>query len=128
MGVLACCLGGCGDKNNPGGGDMATGPLVLELGFYFTPGTTPCTAPTTIHLHFVVDGANAGDDYEVMMAGASLPAMIDEPLPASLTVDKDYAIPMGTGHWSATVVSIAHQPAMTIPGGHLVEESSAMCP
>ena len=110
-----------------GGGGSAAALTVLELGFYWTPGNDPCSAPTNIHLHFRVEGASPGDHFVVTMSGPALPTTLDEPLPANLTVDKDFPIPKGSGVWVAKVVSVANKTPGTIPGGHLEQQSSASC-
>ena len=56
-----------------------------------------------MHLHFVVESAQAGDPFVVSLSGPGLPAMLGEQLPGNLTVDKDYPIPKGSGVWQATV-------------------------
>jgi len=68
--ALACGLMGCG-----GSDPTPAGPTVLELGFHWTPGTTACLAPTSIHLHFLVQGANAGDHFVVTMTGPDVPRL-----------------------------------------------------
>ena len=120
--ALASALAACG-----GGGTTADALTVLELGFYWTPGTTPCVAPTNIHLHFRLEGTRSGDAFMVSMTGPALPATLEEALPANLTVDKDFPIPKGSGVWDAKVLSVAGRTPGTLPGGHLEQQSSACC-
>lgn len=74
---------------------------------------TPCTAPTTMHAHWVVTGVPAGSTVAVDMTGPGLPAETTFVVGADGSFGKDYTIPAGAGVWTTDIVSIAGAPAPT---------------
>lgn len=127
MAVVACSAGSGTPAGDSGSPAAAQGPLVAELGLYWGPGPTPCEAPVTIMFHMRVLNGKVGDQVVVSLSGPTLPGEINQQLPQSMTIDKQFPVPKGPGVWTATVLSVAGKPAQASPGGHLSQSSLAQC-
>lgn len=85
---------------------------------------SPCTAPTTLHMKWVLQGVPPGTSIVVDMSGPGLPAQASFVVGGDGSVAKDYPVPAGPAVWTTDLAEIGTAPA---PSANAQNKSTVSC-